>query len=358
MEEKETEITRDTEELKRNPRVRRALEEYQPAEPGPQQERVGLKKERTALWVYGAVFVAAGVLYYLFRLEAFPIRGRYLPLLQNLMVGTMLTAVVLVTSRLLRSLLGSRLENPATRYNLRRIVDLAAALLIFFILVSVLFVNWYAAVVSLGVASLILGLALQNPITSFFAWVYILVRKPYEVGDRIKIGPATGDVIELGYLDTTLWEFSGDYLSGDHPSGRLIRFANSRVFSEYVINYSWPLFPYIWNEIRFFVSYESDLQWVGETMRRVVQEDIGPEMARRVELYRSILEKTPVDEVEVRAGGSVSFSAHDNTWIRVSVRYLVEPKQSGPVKRRLFTRMMGELRNQPERVMFPKTNMR
>jgi small-conductance mechanosensitive channel len=303
--------------------------------------------------VFGAVFAAAGVLYYLFRLEAFPIRGRFLPLLQGLAAGTMLTAVVLVAARLLHTLLQARVGDPATRYNLGRIVDLAAGLLVFFILVSVLFVNWYAAVVSLGVASLILGLALQNPITSFFAWVYILVRKPYEVGDRIKIGPATGDVIGLGYLDTTLWEFSGDYVSGDHPSGRVIRFANSRVFSEYVINYSWPLFPYIWNEIRLFVSYESDLQWVGETIKRAVQEEIGPEMARRVERYRGLLLETPVDEVEVRAGGSVSFSAHENGWIQVTVRYLVEPKQSGPVKGRLFGRIMQELRAQPGKAVFP-----
>ena len=27
---------------------------------------------------------------------------------------------------------------------------------------------------------------------------------------RIRIGDATGDVIDVGYLDTTLWEFGGD----------------------------------------------------------------------------------------------------------------------------------------------------
>ncbi|GHA61723.1 mechanosensitive ion channel family protein [Pontibacter akesuensis] len=344
--------------LRENPRVRQALGEYRPKRDGHQGAPITAGRERSVLWVYGALLLVAGVLYYLFRLEAFPIRSRYLPLLQNLMAGTMLTAVVLAAARLIRFLLERRLESAATRYNLGRIMDLAVSLLIFLIFVSILFANWYAAAVSLGVASLVLGLALQNPITSFFGWVYILVRKPYEVGDRIKIGNATGDVIELGYLDTTLWEFSGDYVSGDHPSGRIIRFSNSRVFSDYVINYSWPLFPYIWKEIKLFVSYESDLGWVADTLKKVVQESIGPEMAHRVELYRSILLETPVDEVEVRAGGSVSFSAHDNTWIQVTVRYLVEPKQSGAVKGRLFTRMMEELRRQPDKVMFPKTNMR
>jgi small-conductance mechanosensitive channel len=57
--------------------------------------------------------------------------------------------------------------------------------------------------------ALILGFALQKPITSFIGWLYLLIRKPYQVGDRIRIGEASGDVVDVGYLDTTLWEFGG-----------------------------------------------------------------------------------------------------------------------------------------------------
>ncbi|WP_394363700.1 mechanosensitive ion channel domain-containing protein [Cnuella takakiae] len=64
-----------------------------------------------------------------------------------------------------------------------------------------------------------------------------MVRRPFSVGDRIRIGDVKGDVIELGYLDTTLWEFGAEYLSGDHPSGRIVRFSNSKVFNEYIHNY-------------------------------------------------------------------------------------------------------------------------
>ena len=144
---------------------------------------------------------------------------------------------------------------------------LTYGLLIGFVVIPSVFTNWYTTLLSLGVVSLILGIALQNPIASFFAWVYILLRRPYSVGNRVKIGDATGDMIDVGYFDTTLWEFNGDYLSGDHSSGRVIRFANLKVFSEYIFNYFWPLFPYIWNEIKFYVAHKSDLDSVGETVR-------------------------------------------------------------------------------------------
>jgi len=50
-------------------------------------------------------------------------------------------------------------------------------------------------------------------------------------------------------------------------------------------------------------------------------------------------------------------TAHANTWVGVIVRYLVEPKNSGRVKKKLFEVVMEELKKHPEKVIFPNTNM-
>ena len=63
-------------------------------------------------------------------------------------------------------------------------------------------------------------------------------------------------------------------------------------------------------------------------------------------------------ELQVRENGSVSFKASDNTWIEVVVRFLVEPKQAGSVKNRLFLKIFEALSKEREKVWFPKTNMR
>ena len=94
-------------------------------------------------------------------------------------------------------------------------------------------------------------------------------------------------MIDVGYLDTALWEFGGDYISGDHPSGRIIRFPNSKVLNSIIYNYSWPL-PYIWNEIKVQVAYNSDLEFISEAMRRVTEEDLGEAMIERVQTFRQI----------------------------------------------------------------------
>src|SRR5206468_5016833 len=246
-----------------------------------------------------------------------------------------------------------RLDDAATRFTLRRIEHLLVALVIAVIVIGVVFVNWFTPLISGGIGSVIVGLAVQTPMTSFLGLIYILVRHPYRVGDRIQIGDATGDVIDVSYIDTTLWEFGGKYLSTDHPSGRIIKFPNSKVLSSVVYNYSWPLFPYIWNEVKFQIAYQSDLRFVAETMERIVEEEIGQAMVERVNVYRDLLAKTPVDELQVRAHPRVFFRVDEVTWIDAIVRYVVPPKEAGSIKTRLIPKLLAALNAEPDKVMFP-----
>jgi small-conductance mechanosensitive channel len=359
----------EAERLKQNEDVKRALKQTggQALKEKEAREEEGKPPEQAEkvhkLWAgtYLLLLVALGVLYYALRLHFFdrlPFVAAYLLTVQRAVVGAMGIVLVLAASKAVNAYLVGQLEDAVSRYNLGRIVRLLAAVAIFFIALSVLFANWYTAVVSLGLISLILGFALQTPITSFIGWVYILVRAPYRVGDRIKIGDATGDVIDVSYLDTTLWEFGGQYLSTDHPSGRVIKFPNSNVLNEAVYNYSWPLFPYIWNEITFSVAYNCDLEFVASTMREVADEEIGEAMRERIRVYRELLAQTPVNELEVREHPAVIFRVNTNTWIDATVRYLVQPREAGRVKTKLIKKMLERLNAEPQRVKFPKDDNR
>jgi small-conductance mechanosensitive channel len=188
--------------------------------------------------------------------------------------------------------------------------------------------------------------------------VYILVKTPYRVGDRIRIGDATGDVIDVRYLDTTLWEVGGEHVSTNHPSGRLIKFPNSNVLSNAIYNYSWPGFPYIWNDIKFQIAYQSDLEFVARVLREAAAEEVGEAMMERVRTYRELLKQTPIDQLEVSEYPTVVFRVSENTWIEAIVRYVVEPRNSGPVKTRLLQKMLERLNAEPERVMFPRGDAR
>ncbi|HWW75523.1 MAG TPA: mechanosensitive ion channel domain-containing protein [Pyrinomonadaceae bacterium] len=346
--------------------VKRALEQtggkaLKPEEAAKEEaERPPREKRRHKLWIstYLLALVALAALHYAMRLKVFDFAAAYRPWLLSAVVGAMAVVVVLTAAKFVDAFLIAPLTDSVSRYNLHRVLRLVTGIAVAFIAVSVLFTNWYTTVVSFGVLSLVVGLAVQTPFTSLLGWVYILVRAPYRVGDRIRIGDATGDVIDVGYLDTTLWEFGGQYLSTDHPSGRVIRFPNSHVLSNAVYNYSWPLFPYIWNEVTFQVAYNSDLDFVSGVMREVAEAEIGEAMRERIGVYRELLAQTPVDELQVREHPAVVFRVNQNTWIDATVRYLVEPREAGRVKTRLIQKMLERLNAEPERVGFPKDNMR
>src|SRR4030095_5580691 len=189
---------------------------------------------RDKFWFIAYALILAGcvVLYFLLGSKLVSLAQPRLDAPRRILRGATLIVVVLALAKAVSVYALGRIEDASTRFTLQRVMHLVVALLMALIVVSIIFVNWYAAIAALGVGSIIIGLAVQTPMKSFIAWIYILVRQPYRVGDRIKIGDATGDVIDVGYLDTTLWEFGGQYISGDHPSGRLIKFPNEKVLDE------------------------------------------------------------------------------------------------------------------------------
>lgn len=155
------------------------------------------------------------------------------PLADHLALAVLFAGIILAAQRLANVVIDRKtVDDGVTFFNLRLVVRLAATILVCLIFLSAVFETWYTVPVVLGMLSIVTGFALQVPMTSLGGWVYILSRKPYRVGDRIKIAGATGDVIDVSYFDTTLWEFGGQYLSTDHPSGRVIKFPNSTVLIE------------------------------------------------------------------------------------------------------------------------------
>lgn len=348
------------ERLKDDEDVRRALKQAG-ASADESTEKPPVKRRHTLfVSTYILLLVLLGGVYYALRLGYFDygFTASYLPAAQRFALGLIAVVVVFGMSKAIDYYFIDRVEDAASRYTLHRVLRLLTWLVIFFIALSLVFANWYTAVVSLGLLSLILGFALQTPITSFIGWVYILVRAPYRVGDRIRIKDATGDVIDIGYFDTTLWEFGGPQLSTEHPSGRVVKFPNSDVLSSAVFNSSWPLFPYAWQEITFYIAYTSDLEFVERVMRETAEAEIGAEMGERVRVYRELLAQTPINELEVQERPVVSFRANPNTWIDATVRYLVEPREAGRVKTTLTKKMLARLNAEPERAQFPKEDAR
>jgi small-conductance mechanosensitive channel len=319
-----------------------------------------VKPEKHFVWLSAYITVATLCLasYFLIRFNIIFIAGRYHDIVLKLSLAGFFAILILSASKFIEIIIIKKSHTKYKRYNLIRLTHLVSLIAVAILIITFLFANWYAAAVSLGLFSLILGFALQTPISSFIGWVYIIIRNPYRIGDRIQIDTFKGDVIEISYLDTTLWEFAGDYLTNDLPSGRLIRFPNSLVLQSSVFNYSWRDFQYIWNEIPFHVAYESDLEFIEKTIKQVTIDELGDKMEERIEELKVLVKESPIDDMEIKEYPFVSLRINANTWVEATVTYLVPPKQAASIRTRIIKRVIYALKTQPDKSMFPKSNAR
>lgn len=175
---------------------------------------------------------------------------------------------------------------------------------------------------SIGLVGLALSWALQTPIESFTGWLLNSFRGYYRVGDRIQVGEVFGDVYKIDVLTTTVWEAGGPgkAVAGAQSTGAMITFPNWEVLRSNIVNYSRD-FPYVWDEVSFAITNESDLRYTMQVLARVAKSLLAPMMQEPAEQYRQLLESARL-HFDVEEEPSIFVSPSDS-WTNFTVRYLV-----------------------------------
>ncbi len=145
-----------------------------------------------------------------------------------------------------------------------------------------------------------LTFALQQPLFSLIGWVYMILKRPYGVGDRVAIEGTKGDVVDIEFFVTTLWEINGELASSHQPWGRG---GSSRYRTPSCSRRTFRITPtgisHVGNELSVQVAYETDLAYARELMVEEAPAYLGDDMRRAIERYREELAETPVG-LEIR----------------------------------------------------------
>ncbi len=265
----------------------------------------------------------------------------YLPLLKKVLKTFTLLAVILLIRAVLEFFINRLDKSRGERYNLKRVIRLVAWLCIAYVIITTRFGGTYTFLTGLGLASLVLGFALQSPISSFIGWLYIIFRSPYQVGDRIQINKHRGDVVEIGYFDTIIRECNGDYLGNDRLSGRLIYFPNSLLFTDRVTNSTGQDKPFIWNETAIQVAYTSDLDFVESCLLKATDDDF------------KAAHPSYASEDANRWKAAVYFRNNAYAWMEAVVSYPVAVTDTTGRRNRILRGALPLLNAQPDKVQFP-----
>jgi small-conductance mechanosensitive channel len=276
-------------------------------------------------------------------------------IVQALLVAAVVLAVLGAYTLVLDFLL-VRTDDKRRQYNLRNIVRFLFSIVGVIGVFGVVTQQYLGLFFSLGIVGFAVTFALQQPLFSLIGWLYIMIKQPYGVGDRIEIEGSKGDVVEVDFLVTTLWEIGGDLVSSNQPSGRVITLPNSVVLSSHVHNYSYREFPHVWNELSVQVAYETDLEFARQVMIEEADDYLGDQMEQAIERYRKNLAQTPV-ELEVGERPTVNL-VQKESWVELKLRYLVHPRRGQRVRNALYERILARMNEHPDRVAFPVSRNR
>jgi small-conductance mechanosensitive channel len=169
----------------------------------------------------------------------------------------------------------------------------------------------------------------------------ILRGKNFNVGDRIAMGGVRGDVVALGFMQTTIMEMGqppGEqadapsmWVSARQYTGRIVTVTNDKIFDDPVFNYTTE-FPYLWEEMRIPVPYGADRVRAEQILLDAARshtrqlKELGNEAIAELE-RRYMIQR---DDFEPR----VYFRLTDN-WCEMAVRFIVEARHVRSVKDRM-----------------------
>jgi small-conductance mechanosensitive channel len=202
-----------------------------------------------------------------------------------------------------------RVTDLHTRYRWHKGANYTAGVIGILLVIRIWLVDFTGAATYLGLLSAGLAIALKDPLANLAAWLFILWRRPLEVGDRIQVGTHAGDVVDVRLFQFTLLEI-GNWVAADQTTGRLIHVPNAIIFTTPLANYTRG-FRSIWTELPVLVTFESDwekakslLEGIAGDYSRNTSEDAGPGPGGSATRYALPKSPTaPVVYVSVDASG-------------------------------------------------------
>jgi small-conductance mechanosensitive channel len=242
-----------------------------------------------------------------------------------------------IVQRLVRRALARTVSDPAVRYGANKVIGYALGLLGVGVIIRTWVQTSGSIVTYLGLVSAGLAVALQEPIANLFGFAFILWRRPFEVGDRIEIGPHTGDVVDERLFQFTLLEV-GNWVKADQSTGRVIHIPNGWLFRHAIANFNRGI-DHIWNELPITVTFESDWRLAKEVLTQILNDSsqVAEEAVKaRIDaaanrFFIRYMNLTPIIWTSVSEDGVV-----------LTLRYLCDPRKRRTTANDLWEKILDE----------------
>jgi small-conductance mechanosensitive channel len=185
--------------------------------------------------------------------------------------------VFIVILQLIKRYLLKKVRRKKQISNIIAFLDLLKFLFILFLIIiafSAYHGNWGEIGFIAGLLTIAIGWALQKPISGVVAWLIIISRRPFKIGDRVIISNVKGEISNISMTHILLNEVGGTIL-GEEESGRTVMIPTSIIFEQEVINYTHKD-NYILDEVTTAITYQSKLGVAEKIITSAVKKTMEP----------------------------------------------------------------------------------
>lgn len=254
--------------------------------------------------------------------------------------GKILASVFVILLARILSMITSRIlhkyvKDSARYYRYKKIVGYVYTVFGVVWVVRIWFGGLDGLTTYFGLLSAGLAIALQDLVASLAGWAFIHWRKPFRVGDRIQVGEAAGDVIDIRPFQFSLLEV-GNWVDGDQSTGRVLHIPNSWTFKQTVANYS-AGFDFIWNEISVVVTFESDWEKAKSILTEIAEEK-GKALTETAE--RQVRQAARKYLIHYRKLTPIVWTSVEDHGVNLTVRFICKPRNRRSIEQTFWEEIL------------------
>ena len=242
-------------------------------------------------------------------------------ILGKIVISIFVVVVLKIIHLIVLKIMWKNIEEPLKRYRWKKTLTYIFVFIGFLILGRVWLQAFQSLATFLGLLTAGLAIALKDIITDIAGWIFIVWRRPFEVGDRIQVGKHAGDVIDIRLFQFSLLEIR-NWVDADQSTGRVIHIPNNQVLNDVLANFS-KGFQYIWDEIPVLITFESNWQ-----KAKTILQQIGNKHAEHVTPHaeRRIKEASRKFMIFYKNLTPTVYTSVKNSGVLLTIRYLCEPR--------------------------------
>lgn len=239
-----------------------------------------------------------------------------------------------------------RIKNKKTAYKWKKNLSYISAFIGLIFLTQI----WFSALGNLttylGLLSAGIAIALKDPLTDLVAWMFIIFRTPFDIGDRIEIGNSKGDIIDIRPFKFTILEV-GNWVDAEQSTGRVIHIPNHTVFSEHLANYTAD-FEFVWNELNVVLTYDSNWKKAKSILEEIA-EDVSKQFIETAKQQINKAAKSYL--IEYKYLTPIVYTDVKDRGIFLTIRHLIDPRRRRGTSHKIWECVLTEFENHNDIVL-------